>query len=101
MEISWVSYNLEFNYSFIKKGVNNTRIVKDNDASEDSEACCKKQGVSYDCMGLCKNVGSRSLSDEKSFTSACEQHKLTIMRCIVGSFPMPDEPKEFKGNAKT
>ena len=64
-------------------------------------ACCRKQGVSYDCMGLCKNVGSRSLSNEKSFTSACEQHKLTIMRCIVGSFPMPDDLKEVKGRGKT
>ena len=92
---------MEFNYSSINKGVNNTRIVKDGDRPEDSEACCRKHGVSYDCMGLCKNVGSRSLSNEKSFTSACEQHKLTIMRCIVGSFPMPDDPKEVKGSTKT
>ena len=92
---------MKFNYSFINIVVNNTRSVRDSDGLEDSEACCRKQAVSNDCMGLCRNVGSRSLSNEKSFTSACEQHKLTIMRCIVGSFPMPDEPKEFKGNAKT
>ena len=80
---------MKFNYSFINIDANNTM------------ACCRKQGVSYDCMGLCKNVGSRSLSNEKSFTSACEQHKLTIMRCIVGSFPMPDDLKEVKGRGKT
>ena len=91
---------MNFNNSLINIGVNNTRIVKDGDGPQDSEACCRKQAVSYDCMGLCKNVGSRSLSDEISFTSACEQHKLTIMRCIVGSFPMPDDPKEVKGSTK-
>ena len=99
--ILWAAYNFKFNYSFVTIGIDNTEIEKPVDYPKDPELCCKKQGVPENCLGLCKNVGSRSLSNEKSFTSACEQHKLTIMRCIVGSFPLPDDTKEVKGNAKT
>ena len=81
---------LKLIHSLIGTDVDNTERLKTEDGTEDPLTCCKKHGVSEDCLGLCTKVESRGLSNLTSFTSACDQHKLSIMRCIVGSFE--DEP---------
>ena len=91
------SIQLQIQLFIFTIGIDNTERVKPVDYPKDPELCCKKQGVPENCLGLCKNVASRGLSNEKSFTSACEQHKLTIMRCIVSSL----STEKFKGSANT
>ena len=85
---------LKLSYSLIGTDVDNTERLETEDGTEDPLTCCKKHGVSDNCLGLCTKVESRGLSDQTTFTSACHQHKLSIMRCIVASF----EDQPMKGS---
>ena len=77
---------LKLSYSLIGTDVDNTERLETEGGPEDPLTCCKKHGVSENCLGLCTKVESRGLSNQTTFTSACDQHKLSIMRCIVASF---------------
>ena len=81
---------LKLSYSLIGTDIDNAGRLETEDGTKDPLTCCKKHGVSKNCLGLCTKVESRGLSKPSTFTSACDQHKLSIMRCIVGSFE--DEP---------